>query len=66
MHEVSRGRKVDYVAGQLSLTLAAIHTTTEVTSQALMDICEYPNRPDWGHHEAQRGIFLYIIGPRVG
>ena len=42
MHEVSRGRKVDYVAGQLSLSLAAIHTTTEVTTQALFDICEHP------------------------
>lgn len=42
MHEVARGRKIDYVAGQLSLTLAAIHTTTEVTCQALLDICEYP------------------------
>ncbi|KAJ8132679.1 hypothetical protein O1611_g941 [Lasiodiplodia mahajangana] len=43
MYEVSRGRKVDYVAGQLALTFAAIHTTTDVTSQALFDICEYPD-----------------------
>ncbi len=42
MYEISRGRKVDYVAGQLSLTLAAIHTTTEITSQAMLDICDYP------------------------
>ncbi|KAI0123763.1 cytochrome P450 [Xylariales sp. AK1849] len=42
LHEVSRGRKVDYVNAQLSLTLAAIHTTTETTCQALFDICEHP------------------------
>ncbi|KAH8886196.1 ent-kaurene oxidase, partial [Thozetella sp. PMI_491] len=44
MHEVamSRGRRVDYVAAQLSLTMAAIHTTSEATSQALLDICEFP------------------------
>ncbi|KAK3937466.1 Dihydromonacolin L monooxygenase [Diplogelasinospora grovesii] len=42
MYEVARGRKVDFVAAQLSLTLAAIHTTTEVTGQALLDLCEHP------------------------
>lgn len=42
MYEISRGRNVDYVAGQLSLTLAAIHTTTEVTTHALVDLCEHP------------------------
>ncbi|KAI1849674.1 hypothetical protein JX265_008011 [Neoarthrinium moseri] len=46
IHEVSRGRKVDYVNAQLSLTLAAIHTTTETTGQALFDICEYPEVAD--------------------
>lgn len=43
MHEVSRGRPIDHVAGQLSLTLAAIHTTTETTCQALLDVCEHPD-----------------------
>ncbi|KAI1388965.1 cytochrome P450 [Hypoxylon trugodes] len=43
MYEVAKGQDdVDYVAGQLSLTMAAIHTTTEVTCSALFDICEYP------------------------
>ncbi|KAI4595736.1 hypothetical protein KJ359_006727 [Pestalotiopsis sp. 9143b] len=42
IHEVSRGRKVDYVSAQLSLTLAAIHTTTETTAQAVFDLCQYP------------------------
>ncbi|KAI1269658.1 cytochrome P450 [Xylariaceae sp. FL1019] len=32
----------DYVAAQLSLTMAAIHTTTEGTCRALIDICKYP------------------------
>ncbi|KAI0131024.1 cytochrome P450 [Daldinia grandis] len=43
MYEVAKGRDADYVAGQLSLTLAAIHTTTETTCSALLDICEYPD-----------------------
>ncbi|KAH8198925.1 hypothetical protein TruAng_006886 [Truncatella angustata] len=42
LHEVSRGRVVDYVSAQLSLTLAAIHTTTETTAQAVFDLCQYP------------------------
>ena len=42
MYEVARGREVDYVAGQLSLTMAAIHTTTEATTQALIDVCRNP------------------------
>jgi len=43
MYEVAKGRKVDYVAAQLSLTMAAIHTTTEATAQALIDICQNPD-----------------------
>lgn len=42
MYEVAKGRDADYVAGQLSLTMAAIHTTTETICSALLDICEYP------------------------
>ncbi|KAI0885396.1 cytochrome P450 [Annulohypoxylon maeteangense] len=42
MYEIARGRKKDFVAGQLSLTTAAIHTTTETSCSALLDICEYP------------------------
>ncbi|KAI1205060.1 cytochrome P450 [Annulohypoxylon truncatum] len=42
MYEVSRGRETDFVAGQLSLTTAAIHTTTETSCSALFDICQYP------------------------
>ncbi|KAM0718727.1 hypothetical protein Q7P37_005798 [Cladosporium fusiforme] len=42
MVEIARGRDVDYVAAQLSLTMAAIHTTTEATAQAIADICQHP------------------------
>ena len=42
MYEIARGRDVDYVAAQLSLTVAAIHTTTEATTQALIDISRHP------------------------
>ncbi|KAI1456218.1 cytochrome P450 [Annulohypoxylon moriforme] len=43
MYEVARGKKTDFVAGQLSLTTAAIHTTTETSCSAVFDICEYPD-----------------------
>lgn len=42
MYEIARGRDVDYVAAQLSLAVAAIHTTTEVTTQALIDVSRNP------------------------
>ncbi len=44
MYEIMRGHNADYdfVAGQLSLTMAAIHTTSEVTTQAMLDFCEFP------------------------
>lgn len=42
MYEVARGKKTDFVAGQLSLATVAIHTTTETSCSALFDICEYP------------------------
>jgi len=42
MVEVARGRRIDYVAAQLSLTMAAIHTTTEAATQAILDILANP------------------------
>lgn len=57
LHEVSRGRKVDYVAAQLSLSLAAIHTTSETTSQAILDVCEHP----WVVEPLRREI-IQVIG----
>ncbi|KAK6087007.1 cytochrome P450 [Seiridium cupressi] len=57
IHEVSRGRKIDYVSAQLSLTLAAIHTTTETTAQALFDVCQYPEVV-----EAVRKEIVEVIG----
>lgn len=43
MVEMSRGKPVDYVAAQLSLTVAAIHATTEVLTTALVDLITYPD-----------------------
>ncbi|OTB03468.1 hypothetical protein M426DRAFT_321828 [Hypoxylon sp. CI-4A] len=43
IYEVAKGADVDIVAGQLSLTMAAIHTTTETSCSALFDICQYPD-----------------------
>lgn len=43
MHEISRGRRVNYVHGQLFLSFAAIHTTTETITGCLFDISYYPH-----------------------
>ncbi|KAI1086991.1 cytochrome P450 [Rostrohypoxylon terebratum] len=43
MYEIAKGKEKDFVAGQLSLTMAAMHTTTETSCSALFDICEYPD-----------------------
>lgn len=42
MLEISRGRQVNYVNGQLFLSFAAIHTTTETITGCLLDIAAYP------------------------
>ncbi|KAI1129820.1 cytochrome P450 [Nemania abortiva] len=42
MYDVAKGQDLDFVSGQLSLTMAAIHTTTEGVCRALLDICKYP------------------------
>jgi cytochrome P450 len=41
--EISGERKVDYVAAQLSLTVAAIHATTEALTSALADLAIRPH-----------------------
>ncbi|EME40210.1 hypothetical protein DOTSEDRAFT_74878 [Dothistroma septosporum NZE10] len=43
MLETAQGRPVDYAAGQLSLSLASIHTTTEMLSQAIIQVCDTPD-----------------------
>ncbi|CRK17299.1 hypothetical protein BN1723_002432 [Verticillium longisporum] len=42
MYQVAAGRPVDFVCAQMQLTLAAVHTTTEVLAQAILDLCERP------------------------
>lgn len=42
MVEVARGRSVDYVGAQLALSMAAIHTTSETTINAVLELCENP------------------------
>lgn len=39
---MAHGKQVDYVAAQLSLTVAAIHATTEALTTALADLVTYP------------------------
>ncbi|KAI0451879.1 cytochrome P450 [Xylaria acuta] len=42
MYDVAKGEDLDLVSGQLSLTMAAIHTTTESVCRALLDLCAHP------------------------
>lgn len=42
MYDVANGADLDYVGGQLSLSMAAIHTTTETTCSAIIDLCNHP------------------------
>lgn len=42
MVEVARGRQVDYVGGQLALSIAAIHSSTDNLSKAVVKLCEMP------------------------
>ncbi|KAI1106342.1 cytochrome P450 [Jackrogersella minutella] len=57
MYEIMGGADHDYVAAQLSLTTAAIHTTTEVSCSTLLDICEYP-----GLAQELREEVIQVIG----
>lgn len=44
--DVQNGRPIDFVAGQLTLSIAAIHTTTEMVSRCILQICETPEIVD--------------------
>ncbi|KAF7523222.1 hypothetical protein G7054_g11845 [Neopestalotiopsis clavispora] len=57
MYQVRTKDNTDYVAAQLALTMAAIHTTTETSSAALLDICEYPEVAD-----KLRAEIIQVIG----
>lgn len=50
LYELARARgldrSVDYSAAQLALSMAAIHTATELTCMVMLDICEYPDVAD--------------------
>lgn len=42
MVEVAKDRQIDYVAAQLSLSLAAIHTTSETSTMCILQLCDTP------------------------
>ncbi|KAK4499081.1 hypothetical protein PRZ48_009593 [Zasmidium cellare] len=46
MISIAKGRPVRFVSGQLMLSLAAIHTTTEMTTRAMMHCCQAPEVVD--------------------
>ncbi|KAB8356664.1 hypothetical protein FH972_024241 [Carpinus fangiana] len=42
MEEIAKGRPYNALSAQLALGFAATHTTSDLLSQALMDLCEHP------------------------
>lgn len=42
MVEMVGTQKIDYIAAQLNLTVAAMHATTEALTTALVDLVTYP------------------------
>lgn len=46
MVDMSKGRPPNFVSGQLMLSLAAIHTTTEMITRAMMQCCRTPEIVD--------------------
>ncbi|KAF2161922.1 hypothetical protein M409DRAFT_27648 [Zasmidium cellare ATCC 36951] len=46
MMDIAKGRPINFVAGQLMLSMAAIHTTTEMTTRAMMQCCQAPEIVD--------------------
>ncbi|KAF7536103.1 hypothetical protein G7054_g4850 [Neopestalotiopsis clavispora] len=48
MYESAKRRnvEVEYSNSSMAMAMAAIHTTTETLSQALLDICQYPDVAD--------------------
>lgn len=43
MHELSDEKKSDFAIGQLGLSLAAIHTTTDLLTQVMYELCQHPD-----------------------
>ncbi|KAI1360063.1 cytochrome P450 [Xylaria arbuscula] len=42
MYDMAKGEDLNFAYAQLTLTMAAIHTTTESAGRALIDLCKYP------------------------
>lgn len=42
MQEMSKGKSLDIVGGQLALTLAAVHTTSDLIAKVVYHFCAYP------------------------
>ncbi|OAA76640.1 Cytochrome P450 [Akanthomyces lecanii RCEF 1005] len=42
MSEIARGRPFDLISGQLQLNFVAIHTTSTLMSDVLLDLCAFP------------------------
>jgi cytochrome P450 len=43
MQDLSKGKEVDFAMGQLGLSLAAIHTTTDLLTQVIYNLCQHPD-----------------------
>lgn len=57
MEQTAKGRQYDMTNVQLMLSVAAIHTTSDFITEALYDICAYPE-----YIEPLREEMLRVIG----
>jgi cytochrome P450 len=53
LHEVAAGRPYDLAVAQLTLSFAAIHTTTELLSGIISDLCAHPEAVESMRQEVQ-------------
>jgi cytochrome P450 len=49
--EAAKGRSYDPTLSQLNLSMAAIHTTSDLLTQCLYDICQHPDIINTLKHE---------------
>ncbi|CAG8897194.1 unnamed protein product [Penicillium egyptiacum] len=56
LEEIAAGRPYDAAAAQIAFAISAMHTTSELLKQALLDICMHPDLIPVLRDEAQKAI----------
>ena len=56
LEEIAAGRPYDAAAAQIAFAISAMHTTSELLKQALLDICMHPDLIPVLRDEAQKAV----------